>query len=242
LLLALEKARLEADLRASAAEVDASRRRIVVAADHERQRIERDLHDGAQQRLVALRIRLSLLQERASDDPESVADGLERAGEEINATIEEIRNLARGIYPHVLSENGVPDALASVARRLPFEVVVEGDFGRRFAPEVESAVYFCCVEAIQNVAKHGGMRPRARVRLRYGSDGDLRFEVTDDGPGFEPEAAEDGHGIAGMGDRIVAIGGELTIDSSLGAGTLVSGRVPAAALRELDEDEFTRSG
>jgi signal transduction histidine kinase len=232
-LLAVDNARLQAELHGSTSELKASRNRVALAADQVRAGIERDLHDGAQQRLVALRIKLNLLQELAADDPQSVARGLAIAGEEIDAALEEIRNLARGIYPTDLRDRGLSDALASVARVLPCDVTLPRARCPRFSPEVESAVYFCCLEALQNVAKHCRAGAGVEVRLRNEGDGSLRFEVADDGQGFDPARALDAHGLNGMRDRIAEIGGELTICSSPQAGTTVTGHVPSEALPEV---------
>jgi signal transduction histidine kinase len=231
--LAVDNARLQADLCGSTTELLASRNRVALAADQVRAEIERDLHDGAQQRLVTLRIKLNLLQDLAADDPQSVARGLALAGEEVDAALEEIRNLVRGIYPAALRDRGLSDALASVARVLPCDVTLPRVRCPRFSPEVESAVYFCCLEALQNVAKHCGTGAGVDVRLRHEGDGYLRFEVADDGPGFDPARTSDAHGLNGMRDRIAATGGELTICSSPRAGTTVTGRVPSEELPEV---------
>jgi signal transduction histidine kinase len=224
--------RRQADLRASISELKASRNRVALAADQVRAGIERDLHDGAQQRLVALRIRLNLLRELVVDDPQSVVTGLATACEDIDAAVEEIRNLSRGIYPSALQDGGLSDALASVARALPCDVTLPRAPCPRFSPQVESAVYFCCLEALQNVAKHCGGGARVDVRLRYAGDGSLTFEVADDGPGFDAARASDAHGLNGMRDRMAAIDGELAIRSSPRAGTTVTGRVPSEAVPE----------
>ncbi|MGZ6582309.1 MAG: sensor histidine kinase, partial [Gaiellaceae bacterium] len=230
MLIALENARLQADLRASIAELEDSRSRVASAADEERRRIERDLHDGAQQGLIALQIRLTQLQQRARADPQSLSRELQDAREHVDAALNQIRNLAQGIYPPVLSDLGIRGALKSIARELPLQVVIDVDCARRFAPEIEAAVYFCCLEALQNIAKH--CRPDATVKLTLSDNPNgLEFEIADDGQGFDPATIPNSRGITGMRDRLETIGGELTVSSSPGAGTSVSGRVPPAALK-----------
>jgi signal transduction histidine kinase len=227
--LARQNARLQVALAAQAAELAEVRRRLISAADRERARIERDLHDGAQQRLVGLMIELSRLGESA-DVPESVARGLTRACDELEATIDEIRKLAHGIYPDELRQFGLQAALGALARQMPFEVHLRDCGARRFNAGAEAAVYFCCLEALQNVAKHGGAGVRVDICLRSNTEGGLEFEVVDDGVGFEPTLVAVARGITGMRDRLAAIGGEVKISSAPGTGTRVSGRLPTAAL------------
>ncbi len=227
--LALDNARLQQDLTASIDELAASRKRVAGAADEERRRIEQDLHDGAQQGLVALRIKLQLLEELATEDPESVAPALADAGERIDEALDHIRSLAKGIYPATLRDLGLAYALGAVVRELPLEVVVRTDLKRRFATDVETAVYFCCVEALQNVTKHCGSGARVDLRAAEEPYG-LRFVIADDGPGFDTAVITPTRGLTGMRDRVEAIGGELTISSTQGGGTTVTGRVPASLL------------
>jgi signal transduction histidine kinase len=227
--LALDNARLQQDLTASIDELAASRKRVAGAADEERRRIEQDLHDGAQQGLVALRIKLQLLEELATENPESVAPALADAGERIDEALDHIRSLAKGIYPATLRDLGLAYALGAVVRELPLEVVVRTDLKRRFATDVETAVYFCCVEALQNVAKHCGSSARVDLRAAEEPYG-LRFVIADDGPGFDTAVITPTRGLTGMRDRVEAIGGELTISSTRGRGTTVTGRVPASLL------------
>lgn len=225
--LALDNQRLETDLSASIAELEASRRRVAWAADEERRRIEQDLHDGAQQRLIALRIKLELLEEMAADDPGSLATGLADAAHRVDGALEDIRNLARGIYPSVLRDLGLSYALSALARDFPVRVTVHADLRRRLGQEAETAIYFCCLEALQNVAKHGGPRPRAHVELTHRTSG-VEFVITDNGPGFDVALLRLSHGLTGMRDRLAAIGGRLMIDSAPGHGTTVIGRLPRA--------------
>lgn len=226
--LALDNERLEDKLSRSVGALESSRRRVAWAADNERRRIEADLHDGAQQGLIALRIKLHLLEEVATADPESVGPGLADAGRRVDDTLEHIRNLARGVYPAALRDLGLSYALAPVARELPVDVGLHVQVKRRFGPELETAVYFCCVEALQNAVKHGG--PTTRVDVSISDDPEaLHFAVADDGPGFDPARVASERGISGMRDRIEAVGGALTISSSRGGGTTVSGSVPTEA-------------
>ena len=147
---------LERELSSSVEQLEMSRRRLAQAADAERRRIEQDLHDGAQQDLIGLRIKLSLLEAAAREEGSSVVSGLVDAGRRVDSAIAQVRDLARGIYPGLLRDFGLAEALAAIARDMPLGVSVHADTRRRFAPEVETAVYFCCVEALQNVAKHCG--------------------------------------------------------------------------------------
>ncbi len=211
------------DLRTSNAELQASRARIVAAATAERRRIERDLHDGAQQHLVALAVGLRLLRDGLpADSPDlELLDELDGGA---RAAVAELRNLAHGIYPPLLRDAGLAAALRAVAARSPLAITVVDERPERAAEPVEVAVYFCCLEALQNVAKHA---PDARVTIGLATvDGALFFTVVDDGPGFDPAAADRGAGLTNMADRLGAVGGTLRIRSSPGAGTEVSGRVP----------------
>jgi signal transduction histidine kinase len=234
--LALHNMRLDTALQASLselevrnAELQASRLRIVTAADSSRRAIERDLHDGAQQHLVALSVKLGLARELVREDAATASELLDQLRADVQETIQVLRELAHGIYPPLLRDHGLQQALASVARRavLPCEVCV--DLPGRYPEEVEAAAYFCCLEAIQNAGKHAGQG--ASISVRVWSEGDLlRFEVADDGGGFAADAAS-GHGFVNMTDRLGAIGGTLSVDSRPGGGTRVTGRVPAPPVR-----------
>jgi signal transduction histidine kinase len=218
----LDRQRLDAALAASLSDVAASRKRLAGAADGARRKIERDLHDGAQQRLVALRVKLELARESLEHDP-AAAEAVAALGPEVEEIIDEVRSLARGIYPPLLASAGLGEALRAAAQRSPLPVSVDADGIGRFATETESAVYFCCLEALQNAAKHADGASRVSVELRH--DGDLRFEISDDGCGFAPEPGREGSGITGMRDRLAALGGELRVESGPGAGTRIRGRV-----------------
>jgi signal transduction histidine kinase len=220
--LALENARLEAELRATTDELRCSRVRIVTAAAAEHHRLERELHDGAQNRLVALRIRLGVAQEQA--EAPGVATLLSELGDQAEAVGEELRRIARGIYPSLLTTFGLAEALTAEARVSGVAVQILASRVGSSTPEVELAVYLCCLEAMQNAAKHAGRDARVIVRLSRDED-ELTFSVEDDGCGFEPASAK-GSGLAGMEDRIVPLGGRLEISSTPGHGTTVAGAVP----------------
>jgi signal transduction histidine kinase len=216
--------RLAADLGRAMSDLDDSRRRIAEAADQERARIERDLHDGAQQRLVALRIRLGLTEERLKTDPSAGIHEVHELGFEAERTLEELRSLAHGVYPSLLTDRGLADALRSVAAQVPMPVDVVAVAVTRHPIEIESAVYFSCVEALQNALKHAGGATGVWIELRQ-TRKRLTFGVLDDGPGFAPDD-HDGRGLRNMHDRIEAIGRDLTVDSKAGHGTRVIGSVP----------------
>ena len=223
-VIALENQRLSAKVDSSVRELRESRARILIAGDRERHRIERDLHDGAQQRLVALRIQLELTEELLGTHPDHGLDKLHSLGEEIEKTLDEIRALARGVYPAQLAHRGLADALRAAALRLPMAAIVEPDGIGRYPQEVENAVYFCCLEAMQNASKHA---PDAHsVTIILGGGDALVFEVRDDGGGFDDSAAQEGAGLTNMRDRLAAIGGAVEIRSVLGRGTVVTGKVP----------------
>jgi signal transduction histidine kinase len=220
---ALRESRLQAELDVSRSDLDDSRKRIATAADRERRRIERDLHDGAQQRLIALRMRLSLVEELVLGDP-AAEDAIRTLEQDVDRALEEIRSLAHGIYPALLADRGLADALESVARRSPLPVEVSADGLTRLPPEIETAVYFSCIEALQNAIKHGGDATRVRISLHQTAL--LAFQVIDDGAGFAVAHVRGGTGLANMHDRVESLGGVLTVDSALGQGTVVRGAVP----------------
>jgi signal transduction histidine kinase len=221
-----ENERLAARVDSSTTELRASRARILAAADQERRRIERDLHDGGQQRLVALRIRLQLAEEMMASGPDGAPELLGRLADDVDGILEELRHLAAGVFPARLVAHGLPDAVRAAAMESPLPVQVTIDGATRYPPETETAAYFCCVEALQNVAKHAAGATSAHVLLVL--DGDLVFEVSDDGPGFDPYEV-DAHGLMNMRDRLAALGGRLEIESAPGSGTRVRGVLPAAA-------------
>ncbi|MGH9084852.1 MAG: histidine kinase, partial [Acidimicrobiales bacterium] len=214
------------NLRQANEDLQASRARIVATGDAERRKIERNLHDGAQQHLVALAVNLRLTKDMLADDPEGAAEMLDALGDAVKDTIQELRDLAHGIYPPLLMDSGLPEALRAAANRSPLSVAVDADGLGRYPTEVEAAVYFCCLEALQNAAKHA---PGADVTVHvHEEDGALRFEVSDDGPGFDVDAAKGGHGFTNMSDRLGAIGGTVEWRSGLGEGTTIAGAIPQA--------------
>jgi signal transduction histidine kinase len=225
--LVLRNVRLTAELQATIDDLRASRLRLVRAQDEERQRIERNLHDGAQQQLVALMIQLSLLEDSAGDSGEvRQVTGQLRAG--LHAAIDDLRALARGIYPPLLADQGLGPALRAQVGRAPLPVMVEADGIGRYPRDAEAAVYFCILEALQNTAKYA-RASRAAVALSCpGSN--LEFTVTDDGAGFDTATASHGTGLQGMADRLAAAGGTLRISSAPGLGTTISGRLPVSEL------------
>jgi signal transduction histidine kinase len=214
------------NLRLANDDLQASRARIVATGDAERRKIERNLHDGAQQHLVALAVNLRLTKDMLTDDPEGAAEMLDALGDAVKDTIQELRDLAHGIYPPLLMDSGLPEALRAAANRSPLGVAVDADGLGRYPSEVEAAVYFCCLEALQNAGKHA---PEADVHIRiHEEDGSLHFDVTDDGPGFDVATAKAkaGHGFTNMSDRLGAIGGSVEWHSTPGAGTTITGAIP----------------
>ena len=224
--MALQNQRLETELRSSLRELKASRSRIMSAADEERRRIERDLHDGAQQRLLALAIELELAGEEVTSDPAKGARRLRELVGDVNEAMADIRSLASGLYPSILLERGLVEALseASVACPLPTTLTAEG-LGR-YPPEIEGAVYFCCREALQNAAKHA--RASSVVMKLWEAESAVHFEVRDDGAGLSQGQGSEGAGLTNMRDRIGSMGGSLAIESHPGSGTRVMGAVPMA--------------
>src|SRR4051812_22421904 len=223
-LTALENDRLVGQLRSSLEELSQSRARIVAVGDRERRRIERDLHDGAQQRLVALRIRLGMVAERLDADDPLEADVIRELEHEVDGTIDEVRSFARGVYPSLLAERGLSEALRAAGRSAPVPTMVDAATIGRYPPEVEATVYFSCMEALQNAAKHAHGASGVRITLTHNPH--LRFMVSDDGEGFDPALAGRGTGITNLRDRLAAVGGELRVDSAPGKGTRISGVIP----------------
>ena len=215
-LMLLENARLVEELRAS-------RMRLVTVADDERLRLERDLHDGAQQRLMALQIKLALLRDRV--DAEELVAAVDELEEDASAAVEELRGLAHGIYPTVLRERGLDDGIQSIARASALPVSRVGTPVGRLSPAVEAAVYFCINEAVQNATKHAGARAHVTISLRLGADS-LEFVIADDGTGFDGASLAGGIGFVSMRDRMGGVGGELEVVSRPGHGTEVRGSVP----------------
>jgi len=226
--LVLKNAGLRELLLARLEEIRASRLRLVAAQDAERRRIERNIHDGAQQQLVALAIKLSITESMIGTDVDGEREMLAELRQDAAGAVEDLRDLARGIYPPLLATMGLTAALEAQARKAPMPTSVTADGVGRYPQDVEAAVYFCVLEALQNVAKYAGAT-RAEVKLA-GSGHDLRFEVTDDGAGFDPQSRGYGTGLQGMADRLHAYGGSLDVRSAPGAGTTIAGRFPCRVL------------
>jgi signal transduction histidine kinase len=222
--LVLKNVGLTADLQRRLEELRASRQRLVSAQDAERRRLERNLHDGAQQHLVALKVKLGLAEMLALKDPDKAKQTLRQLKTDTDEALETLRDLARGIYPPLLAEKGLATALESQARKATLPVTVEADGIGRYPQDVEATVYFCVLEALQNVQKYAHAS-RAVVRL-HESNGELRFEVEDDGRGFDVESVKNGLGVTNMTDRVDAADGEVKIVSASGSGTRVIGRLP----------------
>jgi signal transduction histidine kinase len=207
-------------------ELRESRQRIVAAQDQERRRLERNIHDGAQQQLVALAVRLNLAKSLAAKEAPKVAELLEGIKGETQDALDNLRDLARGIYPPLLADKGLAAALESQARKAAVPVTVAPDGIGRYPEEIEAGVYFCVLEALQNVTKYA---EASAVTIRLGQrDGELVFEVSDDGRGFDPAATPSGSGLQNMADRLEALGGRVAVDSAPGQGTTVTGRIPVA--------------
>jgi signal transduction histidine kinase len=223
-VVVLENIWLVEQLQASVRDLSASRGRIVAVADESRREIERDLHDGAQQRLVGLRLKLSMQSDRLRPGAPAEAAALEQLGDEVEEAIDHIRELALGIYPSLLADRGLPDALRSAARRSPVPASVRADGVGRYRHDVESTVYFACLEALQNAAKHA--EGATEVVIALSAEQGLAFEVRDDGRGFDQAAVAPGTGLLNVRDRVMALGGSIRIESSPQTGTLVRGVLP----------------
>jgi signal transduction histidine kinase len=222
--LVLRNVRLTEELRASLEDLRASRQRIVAAQDAAARRLERDIHDGAQQQLVALAVKLRLVKGLNLKDPSAADRLIDDLQVEARDALENLRDLARGIYPPLLADQGLVAALQSQARKSSVPVSVVGDGIGRFDQDAEAAVYFCTLEALQNVAKYA-RATEATVHL-HREDGRLTFEILDDGIGFDPSKNAYGTGMQGMADRLAALGGELRVTSAPGSGTSIEGRMP----------------
>jgi signal transduction histidine kinase len=218
--LVLENFRLIEDLRSS-------RLRLVAAQDEERRRLERNIHDGAQQQLVALAVKVRLAEGLVGQDQQRQREALHGILDDAQDALENLRDLARGIYPPLLAERGLPEAIEAQARKAPFPVTVDHDGVGRYPRDIEAAVYFSVLEALQNVAKYAEAS-NVVVRLRR-DHGDLAFSVEDDGRGFDVRATPYGMGLQNMADRIAALGGTLDVRSAPDQGTTVSGRIPIMA-------------
>jgi signal transduction histidine kinase len=241
-LLAAENAELDAGWESAMRELQRSRARLVRAADDERRRFERNLHDGVQQQLIALKIRLDMVTEATAGDA-ATHERLSRISEGLEAVLEDVREVGHGLYPPVLASAGLVAALARVRAQAPVSLELDAEGIGRYPSETESAVYYCCLEAIQNATKHAGSHARVTITLERDHE-HVRFAITDDGVGMNPRTAGQGDGLTGMRDRIGAIGGELEITSAPGRGTTVRGTAPIGQ-PDIDVDidiETTSSG
>jgi signal transduction histidine kinase len=234
--LVLSNVRLTEELRARLDDLRAAQKRLVNAQDEARRRLERNIHDGAQQQLVALAVKARLARSLTERDPAKAADMLGQIESETQTALEDLRDLARGIYPPLLADKGLAAAIAAQARKVPLRVDVRAEGVGRYPGEVEAAVYFSCLEALQNAVKYADAREVVVGLADRGRS--LTFEVIDDGRGFDASVRTYGTGLQGIADRLDAIDGTLTIRSEPGRGTTVSGSVPitsgaaAAAARE----------
>jgi signal transduction histidine kinase len=234
--LVLRGARLRAELERRAAELSAradelrlSRQRLVDAQDNERRALERDVHDGAQQHLVALAVNLRLAHTLATGSPDRAAELLADQEAAAGDAVETVLQLSRGIYPPLLVEGGLEVALRAVVGNSPVPVEISADSVGRYPPSLEAAAYFCCLEALQNAAKYSGAS-RIGVELRGGADGSLTFVVEDDGAGFDTTTIRPGSGLTNMRDRLDAVDGTLETTSSPASGTRIAGRIPAGVV------------
>ena len=204
----------------------AVRQRLVAVAEAERRRIERSLHDGAQQHLVGMMVRMAMAREVMAARPQMAQDILGELALDLQRALDELRNLAHGLYPAVLVDHGVAEALRSAARHAPVPVEVEAGPVGRFDPQREAAVYFCCAEALQNALKHAGDDPGSGCACGAVEDGVVVFEVSDRGRGFAAERLATGSGLMGMRDRVEGVGGTLAIETAPGRGTMGAGPDP----------------
>jgi signal transduction histidine kinase len=218
--LVLANAGLIEDLRSS-------RQRLVTAQDEARRRLERNIHDGAQQDLVALTIKLGLAEVTLDEDTAETRQILQQLRADAAGALDNIRDLARGIYPPLLADLGLVAALSAQAGKFAFPVTVEADGIGRSSQDAEAAVYFCCLEALQNTSKYANAT-EACVTLQA-QNGSLRFITSDDGAGYDSRHTSMGSGLRNMADRLAALGGELDIRSAPGSGTTVTGRLPFPA-------------
>jgi len=221
--LVLKNVGLTADLQARLVDLRASRQRLVAAQDGERRRLERNLHDGAQQHLVAIKVKLGLAEMLTMRDPEKASAAIAELKQDADEALETLRDLARGIYPPLLADKGLPTALQAQARKATLPVTIEAEGIGRYSQDTEAALYFCILEALQNIQKYA-QASSATVRLR--EDGDqLSVEVADDGRGFDVSTSLRGNGLTNMEDRLDALGGTLQIASSPGGGTTLRATV-----------------
>jgi signal transduction histidine kinase len=230
--LALHNVRLDGALQASLeelrrrnTELQASRARIVAASDQSRRRIERDLHDGAQQHLVAMAVRIGLARSILEEDPTQAGPLLDELRRDVQATLDELRGLAHGIYPPLLRDRGLGEALRNASTRFALPVEIDVDLAERPPADLEAAVYFCCLEAVNNAAKHAGEGATITVSVSE-EESWLTFSIADDGHGFDVGSVAGGQGFDNMRDRVGAYGGDLVVESTPGKGARIRGRMP----------------
>lgn len=212
-------------LQHEAEELRESRARIIAAADAERRSVERELHDGVQQHLVALAVNLQLARQMANADPAALKTLLDEMSRDVREALESVRDLAQRVYPPLLLDRGLAEALRAVAAAAGIPTRVDASELDRYSPEIEATVYFCCLEALDNATRHAGTAARATIRA-WDDHGALCFEIVDDGAGFDELATPHGAGLTAMSDRLAALGGQLTVGSEAGRGTRLSGTIP----------------
>ncbi len=225
--LVLSNVRLTEALKARLDDLKAAQKRLVSAQDAERRRLERNIHDGAQQQLVALAVKLKLADGLIERDAQKAREIVGQLQGETHTALEDLRDLARGIYPPLLADKGLVSALEAQARKSGLPVEVHADAIARYPQDVEAAVYFSCLEAMQNIAKYASASS-ASVTIAE-RDHSLCFTVSDDGRGFDPAVATGGTGLQGIADRVGALDGQVTVTSSPGSGTTIEGRLPVPA-------------
>ncbi len=226
--LSLENQRLAADVAHLVGEMRDTQSRAAASADDAREQIERDLHDGAQQRLIMLRMKLQLAAERSGNAAPDTTEELNQLGTEVQLAIDELRALAAGVFPAVLGDFGPVAALKQAIRAAPVPTTVSGANVGRYRREIERAIYFCCLEALQNTYKHANTATSSAVRISTRGR-ELTFEVTDNGLGFDVGTVALGAGLRNMHDRVASLGGSLTIDAGRGHGTRITGAIPLTA-------------
>jgi len=226
--LVLRNVRLTEELKLRLLDLKAAQKRLVSAQDEERRRLERNIHDGAQQQLVALQVRQRLVEQLIDRDPAKAKEIVAQLQTDTGSALQDLRDLARGIYPPLLADEGLAAALTAQARKASLPVAVEAAGIGRFSPSVEAAVYFSVLEALQNVAKYAAATS-AQVLVANG-DGELRFEVRDDGKGFDPARTGYGTGLQGIADRLATLDGTVQVRSAPGEGATVLGSIPVATV------------
>lgn len=217
-------------LRAANDELRSSRARIVAAGDDERRRLERNLHDGAQQYLVAMAVKLRLAHDAVEDGAPDALDLLDELKKDMSNAVTELRALAHGIFPPQLMAGGLPEALPGAATRAALPTTVHVTIPTRYPTEIEAAVYFCVLEALQNAGKHAGEGAEAIVKVWEEAD-QLRFSITDTGVGYSLDGHALGHGFVNMSDRLGAYGGTFSVDAAPGRGVSISGSIPLTPLQ-----------